>query len=285
MKDFLKKLISEHGLAHKLDQLLAASTTGLRIVKQPSRNDVVGISRLGGLPDVSSGFEWPNRDGRSLGFLAQINCAETAAYDSENVLPSTGWLYFFYDVQEQPWGFDPMDRGSGVVLYSHAAPIETAQPADYSTKEAATPSIPIGFRSILSLPVWDSAARESIGLGRSVADNNAYYDLYDAFTKEASDEQTNHQLLGHSNNIQGDMQLECQLVSHGLYCGDSTGYEDRRVKELEAGAGDWRLLLQFDSDDELNVMWGDCGKLYFWIRGSDLAQHNFSRTWTILQCG
>jgi uncharacterized protein YwqG len=66
------------------------------------------------------------------------------------------------------------------------------------------------------------------------------------------------------------MQLECQLVTNGLYCGDASGYDDPRRRALETGATDWRLLLQIDSDDVLGSMWGDSGRVYFWIREQDV---------------
>jgi len=81
------------------------------------------------------------------------------------------------------------------------------------------------------------------------------------------------------------MQLEAQLVSNGLYCGDASGYNNPRAKALAAGATDWVLLLQLDSDDAAKIMWGDAGMLYFWIRRDDLAARRFDRTWFTLQCG
>lgn len=33
-----------------------------------------------------------------------------------------------------------------------------------------------------------------------------------------------HRIGGDPDVIQGDMYLECQLVTNGLYCDDSTGY-------------------------------------------------------------
>jgi hypothetical protein len=42
------------------------------------------------------------------------------------------------------------------------------------------------------------------------------------------------------------MQLECQLASNGIYCGDPDGYKNPRVAELKSGAADWILLLQID---------------------------------------
>ena len=32
------------------------------------------------------------------------------------------------------------------------------------------------------------------------------------------------------------------------------------------------------------MMWGDVGKLYFWIRKQDLARRDFSNVWMIMQC-
>ena len=80
------------------------------------------------------------------------------------------------------------------------------------------------------------------------------------------------------------MELECQLVSHGLYCGDSSGYLSRAAAGLRDGAKDWRLLLQIDSDDALGVMWGDAGILYFWIREDDARSGRFDQAWAVLQC-
>ncbi|MEK5232324.1 DUF1963 domain-containing protein [Lysinibacillus sp. FSL K6-0232] len=55
-------------------------------------------------------------------------------------------------------------------------------------------------------------------------------------------------------------------------------------KELEAGATDWQLLLQFDSAKDLGYMWGDRDRLYFGIREEDCRQQRFEKIWIILQC-
>jgi uncharacterized protein YwqG len=94
-----------------------------------------------------------------------------------------------------------------------------------------------------------------------------------------------NKMLGYADTIQGDMELECELVTNGLYCGDPSGYNDPRAKELEPNAVDWRLLLQVDSnEDENGMMWGDVGRLYFWIKEHHLLAKNFDKSWVILQC-
>lgn len=80
------------------------------------------------------------------------------------------------------------------------------------------------------------------------------------------------------------MYLQCELVTNGLYCGDSTGYEHPLCKELEPNVQDWQLLLQLDSEENLGYMWGDSGKLYFWIREQDCKNKAFDKVWAILQC-
>jgi uncharacterized protein YwqG len=80
------------------------------------------------------------------------------------------------------------------------------------------------------------------------------------------------------------MQLECQLVAHGLYCGDASGYEDPRAQALEPGATDWRLLLQIDSEEDAGMMWGDSGRIYYWMTRDALAGRRWDEAHMILQC-
>lgn len=51
-----------------------------------------------------------------------------------------------------------------------------------------------------------------------------------------------------------------------------------------AGASNWRLLLQFDSDDDLGVMWGDAGVIYYWVEAPAALAGRFENAWVILQC-
>lgn len=285
MDNRISQLIQTHGLervAHKIEESLQPA---IRISTTGGSDHPVGASRFGGLPDVPPAFTWPRWKEFPLGFIAQLRCGELAALDPYHVLPATGMLYFFYDFQEQPWGFDPQDRGAGVILHvddvrslSPAAVPDGAQAGEISI----SPSL-IQFSSLPTIPAMRSATGRQLGL--ETEERRRYFDFHDAVRQSLIGASPNHQMLGHSDNVQGDMPLECQLVSHGLYCGNSSGYEDPRRASLEPGAAEWRLLLQMDTDDTLNVMWGDCGMIYFWIRESDLRARQFDQCWTILQCG
>ena len=79
----------------------------------------VGASKLFGAPDIFDGFEWPTIevDGEEydLSFIGQINLAEATKFDKDGVLPKTGMLYFFYDLDEMP--HDPSDESACRVIY------------------------------------------------------------------------------------------------------------------------------------------------------------------------
>jgi uncharacterized protein YwqG len=112
-----------------------------------------------------------------------------------------------------------------------------------------------------------------------------YEQLLDDLAGTSDSMQAQHRLLGWPREIQNEMSLEVQLVTSGVYTGDSSGYEGPRADRLRGGAADWMLLLQVDSDEKgPGWMWGDAGRIYFWIRKRDLMNRRFDDVWTILQC-
>jgi uncharacterized protein YwqG len=108
---------------------------------------------------------------------------------------------------------------------------------------------------------------------------------WDAYMELFSPEGIIHRMGGYPDEIQGSLQLEAELVSHGLYCGDSTGYVEAERRGLGAGATDWRVLFQVDSEEDAGMMWYDAGRIYFLIRQQDLVQRQFEKSHVALQCG
>lgn len=239
------------------------------------RTDAPTRSHLGGSPRLPAGRFWPEWRGRRLDFLARLSLPELQAVRRIDWLPDTGALLFFYDTENQPWGFDPADRGSCVVL--HVADEERSGASRDEPERFAR--IDVGFRCLATLPSRERKPASDLKL--TDAESDAYETLRDAVYGG----QPKHQVGGLPFPIQGDaMELECQLASNGLYCGDGSGYRDPRAQSLAAGAKDWRLLLQFDTDDEIGLMWGDCGTVYIWVREQDAVQGRFDDSWLILQC-
>lgn len=231
-------------------------------------------SFFGGLPPLPKGTAWPAKNGAPLAFLACVDLAALAATLPLPWLPTIGRLLFFYDIDQQAWGFDPKDRGSWAVML-----VGDDAEASGSAPVPALPRHPMAFRKIDTLPSWERP--EIVSLRLTDAEAEALVEA----TAAAYGDSPRHQSGGFPTTVQGDeMELECQLVSNGLYCGDSTGYQNPRAATLRAGAADWRLLLQLDSDDDLGTMWGDVGTLYFWIREQDARAQRFENTWLVLQC-
>ena len=271
-----KKILSRwSGLKDKADAILAARQTSLIL---ESSDNTAGLSRLGGLPIVGPGFDWPKLHDTNLSFIAQLDLPSLSAFNTD--LPDKGSLLFFYDADQESWGFDPKHKNGFAVIYFEELPeIEITDFPEDLPDHGKFRSKTVGGRLADSYPPDQSEAMEALGLTSKEADR-----LADLFYKHLPLEDTSHKALGFPDQIQGDMQRECQLASNGVDCGGPAGYKSQRAKELEPGVGDWRLLLQIDSDDDCGMMWGDVGRIYFWIRQQDLANRAFENCWCILQC-
>jgi len=292
-----EQTIEEHSNGLPKDKLLG----GLRVATQFRAADgqkvelPLGASRFGGLPDLPASVEWPRWDGYSqpdlvlesgrrvaqgcrpsaLSFLAQLNLSETP--NPTRLLPETGWLCFFFDTAQQPWGFDPRHRGSARVIYFDTDPA-LLQRIDAPADAEVIPSTEILSELAATLP----RRAHPLGLKLGEPESDAYYDLAE---ERLAGKKPHHRLLGWPMQIQGDMDRECQLVTHGIHCGSSEGYRSAEARRLEDGVKDWLMLLQLDTDEEgPGWMWGDAGCLYFWIRKQDLAERRFESSWAILQC-
>lgn len=251
----------------------------------------IGSSKIGGKPDLPSDFKWFYYKAKSLttdieidrplSFLAQLNLEEITEFDLDNRLPKKGMLYFFYEMESNKWGFDPMDKDCAKVYYYSGSPdnlINFEHPKGVSS-EFIFPETSLSFSSMKSAPYYEELMP------------GGNFDLWDSYNellekKGLTQEGYISKLLGYSDNIQGDMTLECQLVSNGLFCGDATGYNSPKRKELEVNKDQWKLLFQLESIDEENfqLYFGDMGRLYFYIKEDDLQEGNFSNTWFSLQC-
>jgi uncharacterized protein YwqG len=212
-------------------------------------------------------------------FLGQFDLKEVHAAAPLAGWPRSGVLAFFHDPSS--WGFDPLARGNCRVLFFEdesqlAAAAAPASPHD----ESKFPKCNVRFKREWTLPT----DVELDGIHLSHWSDDRYRELCGRLMGGTTDREPIHRFGGHPQQIQGDMRLECQLVTNGIYCGDPSGYQNPRRAPLEKGTRDWRLLLQIDSDERLKWMWGDLGRIYFWMRQQDIKTADFDRAWAILQC-
>jgi uncharacterized protein YwqG len=282
---FRTKLIAQKLDGH-LDTLLAASKEVAAMHPNSRADDQIplGRSKLGGKPDLPVNYGWP-LDAREhpLSFIIQINLSEIPAFAERGRLPANGLLSVFYNLEI--WGFDPKDgHGFRVVYFDcDASALRRTAPPELPAKELLFGLLKreqkvkqfracaLNFEPALVLPDF-----ADLKLEESLAD--PYYELLESLG-------CHHRLLGYAEPIQNPMELECEMVTNGLYTGDSRSYSDVRRNEFERSSRSWHLLMQIDTEvEQSDMMWGDGGRLYIWIKEDDLAARRFEKAWMISQC-
>jgi uncharacterized protein YwqG len=297
IEEFKNKL-DTNGLGKYFDKLQPLLRNTIRLYQKATdeNNIAIGQTKIGGRPDLPKEISWVTETNivektekkflifkskkeetitKPLSFIAQINLSETSSFDKDNLLPKKGLLYFFYSAEQEVWGFDYIDKNKFKVMYWDGDFKELSR-ANFPTElpeYSAFKPCSVDIVSEVSLPSYGHEVYEDFADGED-----------DKFWEEVYNDGNINKLLGYSDNIQNEMELECELVTNGLYCGDPSGYNDPKAKALEPNAKNWRLLLQIDSNDENEMMWGDCGRLYFWIKKDDLLNKQFDKSWFSLQC-
>jgi uncharacterized protein YwqG len=286
MQSQLPDLIAQCNLQSRETSLLRICKPAIRLVscKDLARPCSPAASKVGGRPLLPTKFDWPVHQGRHLDFLLQVNLSETAAADVHHLLPASGMLSFFFDLKNLPGGFDPAELSGSRVVYTPDLTDSVA--LDVPDSESAIPEHSLEPATIETLPLDDRASRNLFESEGFTAEECAdFEDLYfGLMSGQADNRKAGHQLLGHPVFYGEDLQLQAQLVTNGLYCGDSTGYDDPRRSSLESGADDWLLLLQVEADPDVGFEWGDCGTLYFLIQREDLLNRRFDRVWAGWTC-
>lgn len=241
-------------------------------------------SKFGGNPMVDNhDFVWPKSNNMPLYFLAQFDLNEISQQINYEWLSDTGSVLFFYDIEEMPWGFDPKDRGKWKVIYQDNPSIAFDHPKNLE-KELIIKEKYIKVCKIELLPSFEDRCIQNLNL------TNEETDLYIEFGEHYKEfdsygESPAHQIGGFPQPIQGDeMQFEAQQASRGIYMGDGKAYQSAEAKDYESAKSKWKLLFQIDSDEELGIMWGDVGMLYFWVEQNKSISNDFENTWLILQC-
>lgn len=238
------------------------------LILHDTAGDSSSTSWIGGQPQVPAGFEWPVYNGRPLDFLLQLDLAVLAAFETGLNLPKAGRLLFFYDTEIQTWGFRPEDRGSSAVIYlTESDKLQLA-------------SGPDGTRIFGQMPVTFAQTRTSPDSRSPWASKPPTTTDHSGSDDAGPD--MNGQIGGYPHVVQNSMELQCELVCSGLTA-TPAAYHSLAAMRAGREVRNWRLLAQIPSIEALNLMWGDGGMLYFWIKQDALQRREFSRSWLILQ--
>lgn len=224
---------------------------------EPTANP--GASWLGGAPTLDPQTPWPpHRSDSALDFLAQLDLAAVRAAGGPDWLPPEGRLMFFYDLD------DPGDDPTHWRIIHEVGPAPPPRrPPEVKRRVRVFPRKDVRF-----LPGWSFHPADD-----PAADfTDAEYEMFRAELGVPS-RQPAHKIGGYPDVIQNEeMEAECALAA-----GDAD-------VDQETAAATWRLLLQIDSDPDLDLEWGDGGMVYFWVREEDARRGDFSRAHAIWQC-
>lgn len=236
------------------------------------------VGRLGGLPGLPAGQEWPVWEGHGpLSFIASVDLGELPHGSLDIDLPADGTLAFFYfdgqadDGAAQVYADRPESRAGARVVYV---------PADAAVAERP---VPPGLTAYAEVPLvaWAETTAPYLWhplVYREFGPMDDEHPLWDEDFKEALWDlgESRHRIGGHADPVQDEVETE---VAHGaLGC---PPWNDPRINEE---ALRWLPLAQFDSDDDAGMMWGDGGSLYWLIRPEDLAARRFDRAMFTWQC-
>lgn len=248
------------------------------------------IVSFGGRPSLPDGQDWPEWPGHGpLSFIAEVMCDRLSAFELDIQVPTEGRLLFFY--------FDgSYDDGTSVVGTWDVSSLQGARiihvPIEARCSVRTTPDGITTYperqyegRAIVTYPGWEHPDLEA-EFREPDQDRRAWMDHPvngDAFSEALHERHTMplHQIGGYADPVQGP--VEAEVASAAL--GTDVPWGDPR---LDQEALLWELLLQVDTDDDLGMMWGDCGVLYWMTRadesmlfdGATLGTTSF--TW---QCG
>ena len=267
------------GLARLTKDIDALAKSSIRLTTTPINETTLelGVSKLGGTPDIPADFLWPEWKGLPQSFIAQIRLEDAHPYDVEAVLPEQGMLWFFYDAQQQTFGADPADKGGWSVLFAERpANLQRATvPAKLPTAsqfQACT----LSFYSEITLSLQPHL--ELVYFDWTDEEQQKYETFIATFPTQADRTTIHNRLLGNPETLQDDMRLQCQYASNGV-----TDESDPKADALAKDALEWQMLLQIDSDEHAGMRWASTGLLYYWLKKADLQARHFDASWLVLQ--
>jgi len=234
----LKLSLDASGLQRVSQSVLELAEPAIRFETAPVQDAPlqVGASKVGGYPDLPPGIPWPECRGHPLDFLAQINLTELSGFEGSEHLPPSGILLFFFGTEGDPFHHPAEDTSSWRVLYFDGpdSALERRIPPGGDEYNPCR----VHFSQEWTIPAYESKLFDSLKLTEQ--EQSAYLDMLEQYGNVG----IVNRILGHPAPIQGDVQLECQLASHGL---DSRNLSiiQRILRKLYArGYRNWQLLLQ-----------------------------------------
>jgi hypothetical protein len=258
------------------EKLLPLLRPAITLSPEPALKSAIplGASKIGGLPDLPGDVEWPQTGTQPLLFIAQINLAEVAPFDTEGLLPHEGLLSFFSDI-----GSSLLNRvlwlpTSGLLRATEFPSKKTAEPGRFLNRIRSLFQRP----QISQFPTWTLQADLDWQLPAPEAPElelvltNAEQEIYAAnLWDDLERAREPHQLLGYPSTCQENVQI--------MEARETTGPSQVEPAAVYRAALEWRLVLQIGELGDPDDNWlGDGGTLCFLLHQNDLNARRFENS-------
>ena len=283
----LRLRIECQNLGSQSDLIVARAQNAIRFKGAPGREDEIGGTRFGGLPDVPPGWVWPDAE-NGMEFLAQFNLVELAPFDHNSVLPRYGLLSIF--VRDLNFW---MNDGLDCLVRFYDGDMNLLQPAE----------APEEFEFFNGLKHRNN---DAMIYGAASVEPYSTISIVDGYTLYIHEDMDGHlaDQIGKVNVkphlSQGDgrgWQHHFSDQVLGFYgegareaWSKQTGkhyysLEPHEKAEANRQIGKWVLLAEIESHDELGMMFSDAGIFYLMIHQDDLAARRFDRVFITMTNG
>lgn len=269
-------LIKEHGLENYQQAILATVKPAIAIHLAAAGQGNLGQSRIGGYPDLPASLSWPvnMKFHRPLCFILQLNFAELPQFPN-HPLPNKGMLYLFLDESE--------NHAQQLVLYLGDEPLQPMKLPEgtdfitdwYNDLVAHT----LEFNVFADIPRW--ATNDFAALAEQINIDIDGEDALSTLTYKLTEYVG--KLLGHAAGIGHDPREDAYVVRE---VNPAWLYKHNELRnnnvDLSKGAF-WQNLLELQSEDNVNIMFGDAGYLQILIHEDDLQKQDVSRVYVNLE--
>lgn len=228
------------------------------IVIRAEKNDhlVLWQSKLGGLPYLPKGYEYPKGvQGNPLFLLAQINFEEVPCLEG---FPQEGILQFYIaddDFYGANWDNPTQQEGFRVIYFPTISKTEDDLVTDFSFLPEPK-GLPFFGSSSLQFNKKVAPVGYTDYEFEQFADKEE--DIWEEYAEKFSSE--GHKIGGYAHFTQEDPRSNKESLEKYI------------------------LLLQIDTDNAVDIMWGDSGVGNFFITQTDLEKLDFSKVFYTWDC-
>ena len=240
------------------DQLLQTRQPFIRATSQDARKTKPWESKVGGVPYLPKNMAWPvTPEEKEVFFLAQINFAEVPPLAP---FPTKGIIQFFVN-DDDLYGmdFDDGENPDTFRVLFHAEVLENESLLQTKLPTSTWDEALLPHHPDECYPLIFGLSEEVV----PITDYRFYQHFGNSFFQQFGEKEW---------DVMAEMEKSVRAQGHKI-----GGYAYFTQDDPRRQDDPMLLLLQLDSDERMDLMWGDMGVAHFFIREKDLAALDFTR--------